>query len=1227
MNAPIPAPRNLSQNDIKKPVPTPRKTIPIRKVEVEQQSLRNENFNINEDDKQSIKEEPTPTSTFSRRVRKFSNTSKQIKDELTEKVNEKKKMVIEGTRQSMKRITRRFTTSGCENSNAVENVPQEEERKSEPVGDIFNKISFKSPIKLIENDYANSEVDRLSNHSSESLESLPPPMYPPPPLREDAIYDKPQSLPSSSGNSISNSSGSAPICHTNSNLYESVFPSYPNNSDSESCTDTVAGTIDKKLELSRSDSWYYYDSVSKNENIYSNVDATPPLIAEKVEPESTLTNNVISYENYEINRTKSPNIVSELKASPQDSPKINECRKQHPNLNSSNSPSPSEFSNPFMASDLPHNNLNSPSITMNKEANALDETLSEALSGVSVRNSLYENCAITPPPRLKKGIKQPTKSLIMQFDPLSNIEKLDHNITDLNALEELLQGDLCNNSSVITADNWSASNESEVEEYMSPPTPPIRFDSLPEETMSSSWEPPTANQTPPLDKSKTSWFLEEPAPETPKKRPSWFKQVSVRMKVPEKITFKGSKDNMLVRPALVSKGMIQQKGMLYKITSGPVEDLFGEFSARWCILETGNFYCYSDNVSDTIKEHFPMENIMSIQVLLDQKFKYRYENDDLHCFELNVSGKSRGGYVYGSRSVSERRVWMQKIAESMTNRFSAKITSDYSRMGWAYVREGISGEWAGAWVILSKRILYYAIDNSSVKSIDLRKARCIEMRTVPETEIVPTTNNKGPNMVVDCPSAVLYLRMWTSRETKAWCHIVRMSAHSNGALLEQQQLTKNDVPVIVEKCINFIYAHGSMCEGIYRRAGGGGAVQELLTQFRRDAWAVQLTIDKYSEHDVATVLKRFFRDLPEPLLSSSNRQYLCQVSLVKSIDDRVRMYKAVFDQFNPIAYKTIRRLLGHLHFINSQSKKNLMTIDNLAAVWGPTLMQYDDKDGQLYSQKEVTVVGQLISLYKNIFAENAEEVEQERQMLQVLEKCTNSPQGPVNTKSSGDLRVWIYLHNKDGETFNVAIGPHKTAYDVCLELSSKAKIAVHELILEEFVLNGNLYRPVHYKEKVLDVVLRWGYWCEADRKDNILVLSPLCKYWEFIQDKFLPVSGELKFADNKSRMFKNFIFELAQAKLTCYKDKTCAVKLSSWNIEDIVWYLGNEPKRNPQSKWTITFFPKNEPPVRAKSKPWFGNILVWTDPAFRAMWLSSMLRLEHPTDLTPPPQHVNLMSA
>lgn len=67
------------------------------------------------------------------------------------------------------------------------------------------------------------------------------------------------------------------------------------------------------------------------------------------------------------------------------------------------------------------------------------------------------------------------------------------------------------------------------------------------------------------------------------------------------------------------------------------------------------------------------------------------------------------------------------------------------------------------------------------------------------------------------------------------------------------------------------------------------------------------------------------------------------------------------------------------------------------------------------------VVSQLISLYPYLFPENAKEAEQERLMLQVLERYAKSNQGAVNTKTTGDFRVWVYLHSKEGETFNIAV--------------------------------------------------------------------------------------------------------------------------------------------------------------------------------------------------------------
>lgn len=69
-----------------------------------------------------------------------------------------------------------------------------------------------------------------------------------------------------------------------------------------------------------------------------------------------------------------------------------------------------------------------------------------------------------------------------------------------------------------------------------------------------------------------------------------------------------------------------------------------------------------------------------------------------------------------------------------------------------------------------------------------------------------------------------------------------------------------------------------MSKGIYRVSGTSSNVNEILTQFRTDAWSTQLSRAKYTEYEVATALKRFFRDLPEPVMPKDEQEYFHQVS-------------------------------------------------------------------------------------------------------------------------------------------------------------------------------------------------------------------------------------------------------------------------------------------------------------------------------------------------------------
>ena len=47
------------------------------------------------------------------------------------------------------------------------------------------------------------------------------------------------------------------------------------------------------------------------------------------------------------------------------------------------------------------------------------------------------------------------------------------------------------------------------------------------------------------------------------------------------------------------------------------------------------------------------------------------------------------------------------------------------------------------------------------------------------------------------------------------------------------------------QCVKFVYTHGVMTEGIYRLAGGNTKINRLLSQFRSNAWAVQISREDY----------------------------------------------------------------------------------------------------------------------------------------------------------------------------------------------------------------------------------------------------------------------------------------------------------------------------------------------------------------------------------------------
>ncbi|KAH7885795.1 hypothetical protein F5I97DRAFT_1875464 [Phlebopus sp. FC_14] len=158
-------------------------------------------------------------------------------------------------------------------------------------------------------------------------------------------------------------------------------------------------------------------------------------------------------------------------------------------------------------------------------------------------------------------------------------------------------------------------------------------------------------------------------------------------------------------------------------------------------------------------------------------------------------------------------------------------------------------------------------------------------------------------------------------------------------LAEQMARDNVELPSILEKCCAAIEKYGIQSQGIYRISGMARKVSLLKERLDKDMESVNLDSEEWSSdiNNVTSVLKLWFRELPDPLLTFHLHQGF--VDAAKIENDRlrhIRLHERVNDLPDP-NYATLKFFMGHLHKIAQHDSDNSMSIQNLAIVFGPTL--------------------------------------------------------------------------------------------------------------------------------------------------------------------------------------------------------------------------------------------------------------------------------------------------
>ncbi|XP_039337952.1 rho GTPase-activating protein 22 isoform X1 [Mauremys reevesii] len=295
------------------------------------------------------------------------------------------------------------------------------------------------------------------------------------------------------------------------------------------------------------------------------------------------------------------------------------------------------------------------------------------------------------------------------------------------------------------------------------------------------------------------------------------------------------------------------------------------------------------------------------------------------------------------------------------------------KSGWLKKQRSIMKNWQQRWFVLRGDQLFYYKDEEETKPqgfIPLQGNQVSELTPQPEEpgkhlfEIAPGGAGDREKMPVNHEAFLLMAN--SQNEMEDWVKAIRRViwapfgggiAHSSHArklkLLPQGifgQRLEDTVqyerkyglrlaPLLVEQCVDFIRERGLTEEGLFRMPGQANLVKDLQDSF--DCGEKPLFDSNTDVHTVASLLKLYLRELPEPVIPFAKYEDFlsCGQLLSKDKGEGTRELAKQVKTLPQANYNLLRYICKFLDEVQSHSSVNKMSVQNLATVFGPNILR------------------------------------------------------------------------------------------------------------------------------------------------------------------------------------------------------------------------------------------------------------------------------------------------
>ncbi|XP_023554884.1 arf-GAP with Rho-GAP domain, ANK repeat and PH domain-containing protein 2 isoform X2 [Octodon degus] len=600
-----------------------------------------------------------------------------------------------------------------------------------------------------------------------------------------------------------------------------------------------------------------------------------------------------------------------------------------------------------------------------------------------------------------------------------------------------------------------------------------------------------------------------------------------------------------------------------------------ETNKKWCVLE-GGFLSYYENDKSTTPNG--TINISEVICLAIHKDDFYLNTGPVFIFEIYLP--SERVFLFGAETSQAQRKWTETIAKHFVPFVAENLTeADYDLIGQLFYKDCHAlDQWRKGWFALDKSSLRFCLHMQEAQEDRMHLRRLQELTT---STIVQNGEKLDVLFLVE-KGRTLYIHGHTKLDFTVWHTAIEKAAGTDGNALQDQQLSKNDVPIIVNSCIAFVTQYGLGCKYIYQKNGDPLHIKELLENFKKDARSFKLRAGKHQLEDVTAVLKSFLSDIDDALLTKELYPYWVSALDTQDEKERIKKYGAFIRSLPGVNRATLAALIEHLYRVQKCSEINHMNAHNLALVFSSCLFQ---TKGQ--TSEEVNVVEDLINNYVEIF-----EVSQ-----------------------AGDLLIEVYVERKEPDcSIIIRISPVMEAEELTNDiLAIKNIVPTKDDIWATFevIENEELERPLHYTENVLEQVLRWSALAEPGSAYLVVKRFLAIDTIKHYREKGVK-EGILKIKEEPSKIlsgnkFQDRYFVLRDGCLFLYKDPKSSKYDKMFPLSSMKFYLGVKKKMKPPTSWGLTAY--------AEKHHWH---LCCDSSQMQMEWMASIFIAQHENDIWPP---------